>query len=584
MLRQKLKSALRQLADQSSVHVELDDGADPSALIHTAHDAGLDEAAVLRAASESMGVDVAVDLVGRAPCAAFIEKVPIGFARQHSILGLDGRNGYLPIAVSNLTNRQALENVGRLLGMPVRPVLVVGPSARNNGRGATELGEPVRSSAEACIQTAINAAYEQRTGQADEMIETLDPKEAAQLRQITTREDLLDVAGRAPVIKLVNLVLFEAVKQQASDVHIQPYEDALVVRMRIDGMLDDCFRLPKRLQDEVISRIKVMGHMNIAEKRLAQDGRATVQLGDRLVDLRLATLPTSYGERVVMRLLDKTSQLRTHTELGMAPDIQRRFKQLISTEHGIILVTGPTGSGKTTTLYAALQEIDSKQRNVLTLEDPIEYQLPGISQTPISQKKGMTFASGLRSVLRQDPDIIMVGEIRDHETAVMAVQSALTGHLVFSTLHTNDAASAITRLLDLDIEPYLVASSVVGVLAQRLVRKVCRNCGQRYAPADHELAQLGIDRSQIPEGGLVRGQGCPCCRQTGYSGRVGVFELLIIDQPIRKAISRKATAADIKDAAVRAGMTTLAQDGAAKVLACITTIDEVQRVALRTSV
>jgi general secretion pathway protein E len=339
-------------------------------------------------------------------------------------------------------------------------------------------------------------------------------------------------------------------------VHVQPYESTLVVRLRIDGVLYDSFELPKSFQDEVISRIKVMGHMNIAEKRLPQDGRATVQSGDRAIDLRIATLPTTFGERAVIRLLDKGERLYTASEIGMDERSLQQFRQLITSEHGIVLVTGPTGSGKTTTLYAALREIDSKRRNILTLEDPVEYRLPGISQTQISDKKGMTFASGLRSVLRQDPDIIMVGEIRDGETAVMAIQSALTGHLVFSTLHTNDAASAIARLLDLGIEPYLLASSLMGVLAQRLVRRVCPACGGRAARA------------------------CDECRRTGYRGRVGIFELLRVDESIRQRIQARATAADIKAAAVASFMRTLREDGLAKVGRGITTAEEVLRVTM----
>mgnify|MGYP000412539761 FL=1 len=275
---------------------------------------------------------------------------------------------------------------------------------------------------------------------------------------LASREDLLDTEGRAPIIRLVNHLLFDAVKAGASDVHIQPYEDRVVVRQRIDGVLFDSFEIPKAVQEEVLTRVKVLGRMNIAEKRLPQDGRATVQLGDRNVDLRIASLPTSHNERIVIRLLDKSARLYTLGELGMPPHYLQAFRQLIQRDHGMILVTGPTGSGKSTTLYGALQEIDSVDLNVLTLEDPIEYQLDGISQTQINEKKGMTFASGMRSVLRQDPDIIMVGEVRDGETAVMAIQASLTGHLVFSTLHTNDAASAVTRLLDLGIEPYLVSS------------------------------------------------------------------------------------------------------------------------------
>ena len=324
--------------------------------------------------------------------------------------------------------------------------------------------------------------------------------------------------------------------------------------------------------------------MNIAEKRLAQDGRATVQVGDRVIDLRIATLPTSFGERIVIRLLDKSARLYTLGELGMSKSRLEQFRRLIGVEHGLILVTGPTGSGKTTTLYAALAQINSSEKNVLTLEDPIEYQLPGVSQTQVNTKKGMTFASGLRNVLRQDPDIIMVGEIRDRETAQMAIQSALTGHLVFSTLHTNDAASAITRLLDLGIEPYLAASSVIGVLAQRLVRCACTHCAEPIEPTDDLMAQLSVNAVAKDDADLVRPRGCGKCRQTGYAGRLGIFELLLLDDELRELIQTRATAAQIKQAAVTKGMRTLHDEGAALCLLGATTIDEVMRVTRKDTI
>jgi general secretion pathway protein E len=377
-------------------------------------------------------------------------------------------------------------------------------------------------------------------------------------------EDLLRDNSNAPVIELVNRIFFEAVQLQASDIHFQPRTDTMVVRMRLDGILFDMQQIPKGIQEEVLTRIKVAGRMDIAEKRLPQDGRATVRVGSRVIDLRIASMPASNGERIVVRLLDKSARLYTLPELGMDSHTLDSFRQTIAVEHGLVLVTGPTGSGKSTTLYAALQELDTTQRNAVTLEDPIEYQLDNVSQTQINLKKGMTFASGLRSVLRQDPDIIMVGEIRDAETAVMAVQAALTGHLVFSTLHTNDAASAVTRMLDLGIEPYLLASSLVSVLAQRLIRRVCPDC------------QRAVDIS-------VAQSDCKSCRQTGYKGRLGIYELLVVDEPTRSLITKRSHSSEIRDYAVTRGMRLLADSGNEKVSQGLSTREEVARVTMRSS-
>ncbi len=509
------------------------------------------------------GAPAAVDWTEAHASAGFVKRVPIHFARSKKILGLAAEDGGLRVAMAEPHDHQTRDVLRRWLGGPVE-VLRADPK---------QLG------------VAINLAYGQQRGAAREFVDKLDRETViGELRELEGREDLLNVADRAPVIKLVNLVLFEAVQQEASDIHIQPYEDRLVVRMRIDGVLFDVFDLPTGVQDEVVSRVKVMSRMNIAEKRLPQDGRATVQVGDRVIDLRVSTVPASHGERVVIRLLDKSVRLYTLGELGMDARTLERFRRLIGVEHGLILVTGPTGSGKTTTLYAALGEINSTRRNIITLEDPIEYQLEGISQIQVAEKKGMTFASGLRSVLRQDPDIVMVGEIRDHETAVMGIQSALTGHLVFSTLHTNDAASAVTRLLDLGIEPYLVGSSVVGVLAQRLVRRVCDDCAEPAEPDPTELKTLRYDPTPEERTRFRKGAGCASCRGTGYHGRIGCFELLTVDDEVRGLVQARATAAELGGAARRAGMHTLCEDGLAKVAGGLTTLEEVIRVSLRATV
>jgi general secretion pathway protein E len=512
----------------------------------------------LQTMAESLGLSFLHGVGERPPSAAFLKKIPIRFARQHCLLGLADEEATLPVLIGKVESWPLLDVVSRWLNRPVMPLL-----ARS-----------------AHVVAAINTAYQQLESQTQDLVETLDRDAVmADLEKFIPREDLLDTHERAPVIRLVNMIFFDAVKARASDIHIQPSEEELIVRFRIDGVLFDTFQLPKKLQDEVVSRVKIIGRMNIAEKRIPQDGRATVQMGDRLIDLRIASLPSSHGERIVLRLLDKSARLYTLDQLGMDRGNLEKFRDLVHLEHGLILVTGPTGSGKSTTLYAALQAINTIDRNALTLEDPIEYQLEGISQTQINEKKGLTFARGLRHILRQDPDIIMVGEIRDQETAIMAIQAALTGHMVFSTLHTNDAAGAITRLLDLGIEPYLVASSLIAVLAQRLVRKNCPQCAASLIPPEEELLRIGLPVNT--QGDFKKGFGCDFCRQSGYHERIGLFELLTVEPSIRKLIQDRANATTIREAASSLGMRLLRDDGIGKVLVGRTTIDEVARVASR---
>lgn len=511
----------------------------------------------LEALAKALQIPFARSLDDRTASEAYLQHFEISYSRRHGVLGLQSEDGDLAVAVGKWAGWSALDNISRLLQCSVTPV----------------------PASESAVESAINAAYEQRSGRTQEVIDSFDKD--ALLRQIEgleSREDLLESADRAPIIQLVNSILSDAVKAGASDVHVQPYEDRVVVRQRIDGVLFDYVVLPKGVQEEVLSRIKVLGRMDIAEKRLPQDGRTTVQLGDRTVDLRIASLPTSHNERIVVRLLDKSAKLYSLGEVGMRDDTFQRFRQLIRRDHGLLLVTGPTGSGKSTTLYAALQEINTKDLNVLTLEDPIEYQLDGISQTQINEKKGMTFAAGLRNVLRQDPDIIMVGEIRDHETAVMAIQASLTGHLVFSTLHTNDAASAVTRLLDLGIEPYLVASSLIASLAQRLVRCICEHC--KVVDNRPDIG-ISIERDYPSFAGqrLYRGEGCDACRGTGYRGRIGLFELLSVNSVCREIVQARGNAEQIREAAVGDGMSLLRDDGVVKAFQGQTTIEEVLRAA-----
>ena len=393
-------------------------------------------------------------------------------------------------------------------------------------------------------------------------------------------EEIKDVKADddAPVIKLVNMVIEEAVRRRASDVHVEPLENKFRIRYRIDGILHEIPGPPKRLQGSIISRLKIMAGMDIAEKRLPQDGRIKIILGNKELDLRVSTLPAIHGESVVMRILDKSSFLVGIEDMGFLPDNRKDFEKLVNLPNGMILVTGPTGSGKTTTLYATLSHINQKERKVITIEDPVEYQLEGINQVQVKPQINLTFANGLRSMLRQAPDIIMVGEIRDLETAEIAVQSALTGHLILSTLHTNDAAGAVTRLVDMGLKPYLVASTVQGVMAQRLVRTICPACREPYKPTEEEMTLLSITKIQHEEVELYKGKGCTDCNNTGYKGRMGIFELLVMDDSIRELILENMPSTQICSKARECGMRTLKEDGMEKVKTGYTTIEEVLRV------
>ncbi|WP_027361979.1 type II secretion system ATPase GspE [Halodesulfovibrio aestuarii] len=391
--------------------------------------------------------------------------------------------------------------------------------------------------------------------------------------------DLLDDTSDAPLVKLVNMVLSQAVRAGASDVHIEPCKDSLRVRFRLDGVLYNKHRFDKRFSAAIVSRIKILAKLNIAEKRLPQDGRIALILGGREVDLRVSTLPTSHGERVVMRLLEKTSKVLSLTELGLGSDDLEIMKKVTRISHGIILVTGPTGSGKTTSLYAALSDINSPDKNIMTIEDPVEYQLDGVGQIQVNHKTGLTFAEGLRSIVRQDPDVILIGEIRDKETADIAIQSALTGHLVFSTLHTNDAASAVTRLIDMGVEPFLLSSVLRVVVAQRLVRILCPHCKEAYTAAADGVVECGVMASQMESQTLYRAKGCPHCMDTGYKGRQAVYEIMQVSDPIKSMILRNADSNEIRRESIAGGMRTLKGDGCLKVLNGVTSIAEVLRVS-----
>ena len=485
--------------------------------------------------------------------ASFVQRVPIHFARQHGLLGLTTDDPErLEIFVGDRRRVPIAENLALLLHCEV----------------TTRLADPLE------IQSAIDAAYQQQSFDVQAAVDSIESTVLI-VEEGEDRSDLLDNAACAPVVRLVNQVLFEAARRRASDVHIQPTENDVAIRFRIDGVLTDYVRPALSLLDELVSRIKVMCALDIAEKRLPQDGRATVRIGPRLIDLRTSVIPTTHGERVVLRLLDKGARLYDLARLGMAEDVLAPFSELIRRSHGLILMTGPTGSGKSTTLYAALQQIDYRRLNVVTIEDPIEYQLPGISQTQVAQRKGMTFATGLRSVLRQDPDVIMVGEIRDEPTARLAIQAALTGHLVLSTLHTNDAIGAVARLIDLGIEPYLVADALLGVGAQRLVRITCSDCAEPVALTNSSVHYLGPDVGELT---YQQGSGCERCGGLGYYEREGIFEFLPIDAALRELIHQRAAASLLREQALRSGMRSLRGDGIRKIRAGRTTPEEVLRV------
>ena len=430
------------------------------------------------------------------------------------------------------------------------------------------------------VLNAISNYYE--LGEYDDIIEKLGTEIV--FKEEEEEEDskkLEAISKEAPIIQLVNMLIVQGVKDRASDIHIEPNENGILVRFRIDGMLYDIRTLPNKIKSAIISRIKILAKMDIAERRLPQDGRFQVKFGTREVDLRVSSIPTVLGEKVVLRLLDKSKGLIKLEQLGFTPEQLEEFRSIIFRSYGIILLTGPTGSGKTTTLYAALNEVNSKDKNIITVEDPVEYKLNRINQIQIKPKINLTFANTLRSILRQDPDIMMVGEIRDTETAQIAVQAALTGHLVLSTLHTNDAPSAITRLIDMDVEAFLISSSVIGVIAQRLVRVICEKCKEEYTPEKNVLNGLNIKSNSNSDGKikLYRGTGCSICKNTGYYGRTSIYEHIILDEEIKSLIISKASSNIIRDTAIKKGMKTLKDSGMEKALQGITTIEEVLRVA-----
>ena len=508
--------------------------------------------------AEQLGMSICHDLSHLQVSRERFKQVPYNFAKKYTILPIKEANNCVVVAVADPLNLAPLEELRFLMNCDVQAVY----TPRD------------------VILSAIHDCYNTEDGAASQLIANLTDKNDDGRGEEIEVFDLLD-QGRhqSPIIQLLNLILTEAIQQGASDIHFEPSENGMRVRYRIDGVLQNRHAPASDYQLQLLTRIKVMAKLDIAEHRLPQDGRIKLRMGRREIDFRVSTVPVVGGERIVMRILDKGNVLLGMDKIGMLPSVFEQFKHLIDLPEGIILVTGPTGSGKTTTLYSSICEMTNDQINIMTIEDPVEYNLKGIAQIGVHHKIKLDFATGLRHILRQDPDVIMVGEIRDKETAEIAIQAALTGHLVLSTLHTNDAPSAITRLVDMGIEPYLLSSCIVGVLAQRLVRRICPECKESYSPNPRELQSLGIKLEDLPEGCLYRGRGCPYCYQTGFKGRQGVYELMPVNHAINKQIVQSPDAIEMRRVALAQGMISLLAHGAELVKNGMSTAAEVLRVA-----
>lgn len=507
---------------------------------------------IMRALCAQIDLPYVEDLKANEIDPKLVDKIPINYARTREVLPIERTDTHLTVAMSDPFNLESIEDIRILFGCPnIRTVV----SSSNR------------------LQDAINRVYERNTSNMIQDIENEDED----TYDLEGPIDILDATeDEAPVIRFVNSVIFRAVKEKASDIHVEPYDKEVAIRFRVDGIMHDILHQPKKVHAAVSSRIKVMGNLDIAEKRKPQDGRIFRKVAGKEIDIRLSTIPTQFGERIVMRILEKGGELLSLEKLGFEGETLEQINKLIQRENGIVLITGPTGSGKSTTMAACLSRINTKDINILTAEDPIEYQLNGVGQVQVNPKIDLTFAVALRHFLRQDPDVIMVGEVRDSETAELAITAALTGHLVFSSLHTNEAAGAFPRLIDMGIEPFLVASSMNAVLAQRLVRRVCLKCRESYEASPLELQELGVKNVKGPIT-LYRAVGCNSCSHTGYSGRINVHELLVVDDNIRSLVMKNVDSATIRKAAQDAGMLTMREDGARKVLAGVTTVQELSR-------
>jgi general secretion pathway protein E/type IV pilus assembly protein PilB len=490
--------------------------------------------------------------------------IPHSVARRYKVVPLEKKDDTLVVAISDPLNLHSIDSLRMLLKMHIEPVIADADD----------------------IQKSIERHYGAEEEAVAKMLEEISSGDIQFIddsgKAMTAEEQEQKAeAEEAPVIKLVSLLIMEAFRNRASDIHLEPLGRKFRIRYRIDGYCHEVEGPPRRLQGSVLSRVKIMAGMDIAEKRLPQDGRILIKVLGREIDLRVSALPGSHGESIVMRILDKEGLLLGLSELGFSSEDQKTYEKLIQLPHGVLLITGPTGSGKTTTLYACLNYINRPDRKIITVEDPVEYTLSGINQVHVNEDIGLTFAAALRSILRQAPNVIMIGEIRDLETAEIAINAALTGHLVFSTLHTNDAPSAIPRLIDIGVKPFLVASALQSVMAQRLVRKICPECAQPYDPPDYELQAMGMTRDDLKNTNLRKGTGCRSCSNTGYRGRIGIFELMTVNDDVQKLIYQCVPATEIRKVARQYGMKTLREDGMLKVLAGVSTFAEVMETTIK---
>jgi general secretion pathway protein E len=512
---------------------------------------------VNRALAEQFGMPIHTDLSGFKISSKYLKKVSYSFVKKHTALPIHEEDGTIWVAVADPLNLQPLEELRLILEMNIKAIYCP----------------------REVIELAMGQWYDQKTGAASEMLESLEKVGKSREDEDIEIYDLLDTSReQSSIVKLLNLIITEAIQQGASDIHFEPVENGLKVRYRIDGVLQVRHSPAPEFQQQLLTRVKVMAKMDIAERRLPQDGRIKLRMGRREIDFRVSTVPIINGERIVLRILDRGSVVLGLDRLGMLPNVYEDFKELINMPEGIVLVTGPTGSGKTTTLYSALAEVYNEETNIMTIEDPVEYNLKGVAQIGVRPKIHLDFPTGLRHILRQDPDIIMIGEIRDMETAAIAIQASLTGHLVLSTLHTNDAPSAITRLVDMGIEPYLLSSTILGVMAQRLVRRICPDCKVSYKPTDQELQNIGLHRDELKDDQLFKGAGCNACFGSGYRGRHGIYEIMKVDNAIKRQIVKSPDAVVLRQIALQNGMASLIKHGAYLVREGISTVTEVLRV------